>query len=119
MGKPSDDDLGAMAGDLIGVVGKAAEAPNNRSTFFPHQQAVAEFISSSQWVLVYPTPIPFVQSTLESADFYLNKILKNHKDDDNKQDHRDFVKYLKDTVAEIQVYLKKHHMTGLTWNMNA
>jgi len=113
--RPSDDELGLSAGTLCGIVQEAGGLCNARDPMFAHFQSFAEFVGCVQWVLVYPAPGPFVSSSLESADFYMNKVLKSHKDDVNAQAHKDFVKFMKQINASLVDYIKKHHTTGLNW----
>ncbi len=62
--------------------------------------------------------VAHVKSTLEAADFYLNKILSNSKDlaDPEKSIHRNFVSGIKSIIADSADYVKANHLTGLTWN---
>lgn len=57
-----------------------------------------------------------LQAQLESADFYLNKILTTFKADENKEFHRQFVKAIKDLLKDMQPFIKAFHTTGLVWN---
>jgi adenylyl cyclase-associated protein len=68
--------------------------------------------------LIAPAPKPFVTGTLEAADFYLNKILTSTKEDPLKNDHRAFVKAIKDITSELADHVKKYHTTGLSWKAN-
>lgn len=102
-------------GPVAEALSTASSLPDNRSDAFNHQTAFSEAIQSVQWVFVTPGPMPFVSSCLESADFYLNKVLKDAKELDNKQDHRDFVKLIKQMLNELCAYIKQFHTTGLAW----
>eukprot|EP00455_Lapot_gusevi_P026826 TRINITY_DN282_c0_g1_i7.p1 TRINITY_DN282_c0_g1~~TRINITY_DN282_c0_g1_i7.p1 ORF type:complete len:349 (+),score=167.73 TRINITY_DN282_c0_g1_i7:487-1533(+) len=59
-----------------------------------------------------------VQAAQESADFYLNKILTTNKEAPNKDDHRAFVRQIKENLEKLRAYIKAHHTTGLTWKPN-
>lgn len=116
--KPTDEVLGSKFADIADVIKAAMSTPDNRNKVFSHQQSFSEHIQCLQWILVSPAPKPFVQGTLESADFYLNKVLTGFKEDPNKADHRAFVKGIKDITAQLGDYIKKYHATGLSWNSN-
>jgi len=113
--KPSVDQLQKFCAPLIDIGKSGDKLIDNRSTNFPHQKASFEFLSALGWVFISPTPIGHVQAQLESGDFYLNKILTTFKGDD-KDHHRQFVKAIKDTLKEMQPFIKSFHTTGLFWN---
>lgn len=114
--KPEDSELIAFIPETVEAIQKSASLPDNRSDAFNHQKAFVEFIQSAQWILITPAPQPFVTNALESADFYLNKILKESKDSPDKEKHRAFVKELKETLKTLETYIKQFHTTGLSWN---
>jgi hypothetical protein len=111
--KPTDEELQGKFADIATVLGQVKT--DNRSKAFNHQSAFQEHINIVQWVLIAPAPKPFAQSTVESADFYLNKVLSTTKDDALKAEHRAFVKAIKDITNDMCDYIKKYHTTGLTW----
>jgi len=115
--KPSQGDFQKFSAvvDMIAASGAADKAIDNRSAVFAHQKASFEFLSGLGWIFVAPTPMGHCQAQLESADFYLNKILTSNKGDD-KELHRAFVKAIKDTLKEFQAFIKEFHRTGLSWN---
>lgn len=69
----------------------------------------------TSFILFRPAPRPYVQGQLESAQFYLMKVLKDKKDATNKEDHRSFVRLAKDLLSGLEVYIKNHHMTGVEY----
>jgi len=50
----------------------------------------------------------------DAGQFYTNRVLKDWKDKDKK--HVEWTKAWVATLAELQVYVKDHHTTGLVWN---
>jgi len=97
------------------VLGEASKT-DNRSKVFNHQTAVAESINCLQWIFVSPAPGPHVQGCLEASDFYLNKVITTNKESPDIALHREFVKGIKTTLGELQVYIKQFHTTGVSWN---
>jgi adenylyl cyclase-associated protein len=61
-----------------------------------------------------PKPAPYVGEMKDSAQFYLNRVIKDFKDTDKTHVEwsRAFVKLL-DTL---QQYVKDKHTVGLMWN---
>lgn len=110
------EDIMSTCKEIAGVIETAMALPDNRGDCFFHQSAFSEFIQSLQWVLVEPTPAPFIMGTLEAADFYLTKILTTFKDDPKKVHHRAFVKHIKECIKDLASYVKQYHTTGLQWN---
>ncbi|KAL3320887.1 F-actin-capping protein subunit alpha, partial [Cichlidogyrus casuarinus] len=83
---------------------------------FNNLSAVAESISALGWIAVKPTPGPYVKDMSDSGQFYINRVLKDFKDKDQKQ--VDWCKAWANIWKEMQAYIKEHHTTGLTWNPN-
>lgn len=87
---------------------------NRASKFSNNLATVSEGISALGWVVVSPTPGPFVADMRGGSEFYSNRILKEFKGKDQNQ--VDFVTHYNNFLKELQVYIKKHHTTGLAWN---
>ena len=104
--------LEATSGKIAAVQG-LAEA-NRRSSEFNHLSALAEGMPALGWVGVAPTPAPYVKETSDAAMFYTNRVLKEHKDKDQR--HVDWVRAWLGVLRELQTYVKAHHTTGLEWN---
>ena len=58
--------------DLIGEIQKFRET-NRRSEMFNHLSAVSESIPALGWVMVDPTPAPFVKEMNDAGQFYTNR----------------------------------------------
>ena len=110
--KPSQEELMKFASPIIEVGQAASKLGDSKN---PHNASFTEFVNAIGWIFVSPTPMGHVQGQLESADFYLNKILVSFKGDD-KDYHRQFVSSIKSSCKELQVYIKQFHTTGLSWN---
>lgn len=78
-------------------------------------KALHEVMQANYWVSMYPPTLPMthVKSSLESADFHLNRILtKDGKTDENKA----FVKTSKDLLKALMEFIKENDMkTGITF----
>lgn len=84
--------------------------------FDPHQKALMEMVGALSWVFQKPPaslPAGFVKGTLESAQFWSNRIRKDNKEDETQVK---FCQLLQKTLQELAVYIEEHHKTGLTWN---
>ncbi|XP_060114634.1 adenylyl cyclase-associated protein 1 [Heteronotia binoei] len=99
--------------DQIQVVQSFREK-NRGSKLFNHLSAVCESIPALGWVAMAPKPGPYVKEMTDAAMFYSNRVLKEYKDVDKK--HVDWVKAYLSIWTELQVYIKEHHTTGLTWS---
>jgi len=103
----------AVSQGVAAVVDFREKNRSNKDTF-NFLSALSEGVPALGWVLVSPTPVPYIEESLQAAKFYTNKILTEFKGkDQNKVDFANsYVEFLKD----LQAYVKKNHTTGLTWN---
>uniref|UniRef100_A0A5S6R691 Adenylyl cyclase-associated protein n=1 Tax=Trichuris muris TaxID=70415 RepID=A0A5S6R691_TRIMR len=92
---------------------QALKEANRSSPFFNHLSAVSESISAVGWVTVAPAPVPFIAEMMDSAQFFLNRILKDFKDKDPL--HKDFVRQWVDVLNQLRAYVKEHHTVGFSW----
>jgi len=88
----------------------------NRSnkTAFNFLSALSSGVPALAWVIVSPTPVPYIEEAIQSAKFYTNKILTEFKASD--QNKMEFANLFIESLKDIQAYVKKNHTTGLTWN---
>mmetsp|Transcript_2972 Transcript_2972/g.3512 ORF Transcript_2972/g.3512 Transcript_2972/m.3512 type:complete len:430 (+) Transcript_2972:27-1316(+) len=120
--KPSQEDFMPWLQPIVDVITSSGEKCDNRSDEFPFQKSFAELAQVMQWLLLTPEagglPKTFVAGQLDAADFYLNKVLKIAKDQEEpiKTDYRNFVKQLKVVVKELCNYIQEFHKTGVCWN---
>ncbi|KAK4053029.1 suppressor of rasval19 [Microbotryomycetes sp. JL201] len=75
---------------------------------------VAEGIPALGWVVVEPTPAPFIGEHKDSAEFWVLRVLKEHKESNPKQ--VEWARSFTAALVELQKYVKQHHTTGLSWN---
>ncbi|KAJ3223586.1 F-actin-capping protein subunit alpha [Clydaea vesicula] len=87
---------------------------NRPSKLFNHLAVVAESIGALGWVVVEPTPVPYVGELKESGQFWANKVIKEFKDSDKSQ--VEWANNYMNLLSELQSYVKKWHTTGLSWN---
>lgn len=80
---------------------------------FNHLSTISEGIPALGWVLVSPTPGPFVADARQASEFYSNRILKEFKGKD--QQHVDWVAGFHGFLTALQAYVKKNHTTELSW----
>ncbi|GAA5989232.1 hypothetical protein JCM10908_001216 [Rhodotorula pacifica] len=75
---------------------------------------VSEGIPALGWVTLDAKPGPYVGEFKDSSMFWVNRVIKEHKDSNPKQVEwaRSFVNLLE----ELRKYIMQHHTTGLTWN---
>lgn len=114
--KPADavlQNLIKPTSDLIAKIG-AIKDTNRASKFANNLATISEGISALGWVIVSPTPGPFVADMRGGSEFYSNRLLKEFKGKDQNQ--VDFVTHYNNFLKELQVYIKKYHTTGLAWN---
>jgi len=114
--KPSDATLNSLidpTSQLINqIVTLREKARANKQ--FNHLSAISEGISALGWVVVEPTPAPFVNDARASSEFYSNKILVEFKKTNQAQ--VDWVGHWNGFLKELAAFIKKNHTTGLVWN---
>ncbi|GAA5830249.1 hypothetical protein JCM11251_001283 [Rhodosporidiobolus azoricus] len=87
----------------------------NRSSKESNQlTVVSEGIPALGWVTLDSKPGPYVGEFKDSAMFWVNRVIKEHKETNPKQVEwaRSFVALLED----LRKYIMEYHTTGLTWN---
>jgi len=75
---------------------------------------ISEAASTLSWVVIAPKPVPYLNDIIPSAEFHLNRVMRDTKDKDKTQWQwaKDFVAYLR----AHQEYVKKVHTTGLLFS---
>lgn len=86
---------------------------NRKSALFNHLSAISEGIPALGWILVSPTPGPYIKDMSDAAQFYSNRVLKEFKDKDSN--HTEWVKLWIKVLNDLYSYVKQHHTTGLAW----
>lgn len=85
---------------------------NRRLPLFNHLNTVAEGAPVLGWI-VTQTPVSFVPEFKDLAQFWLNKVLKEHKDGDAA--HSAWVKAFLGIFEPLRAYVKEFHATGPSW----
>jgi len=114
--KPTLEEVGKLAegtSKLMGEIGTIRDA-NRKSKQFNHLSTLSEGISCLGWIMIEPTPVPFVNDARASSEFYSNKILMEFKHSDQNQ--VDWVGHWNNFMKDLAAFIKKYHTTGLTWN---
>ena len=87
---------------------------NRTSSLFNHLSTISESVPALGWILVSPTPAPYVKEMSDSGQFYGNKVLVAYKEKD--RNHVNWVNAWIDFLLNLQKYIRKVHTTGLVWN---
>lgn len=117
--KPSDQDLGALAGDLIKKVQEISNfAKSKKGTEqFNHLSTIGEGIAMLVWPVAGNTPKSYIEEMGNASQFFSNKILMQYKNTgDSGKVHVDYVNQFKAIPTNLALYVKEHHTTGLAWN---
>ncbi|SCV69098.1 BQ2448_2118 [Microbotryum intermedium] len=77
---------------------------------------VAEGIPALGWVTLDSKPGPHVGEYKDSADFWVNRIVKAFKETNPKQ--VEWARSFSATLDVLRKYVMANHTTGLTWNPN-
>jgi len=114
--KPSQDVITKLITPTSNIMAEIVKLRDAKRTskFFNHLSTISEGVPALGWVLVSPTPAPHVGDMRAGSEFYSNRILKDFKG--KEQIHVDWVSAINGFLKELQVYVKKNHTTGLTWN---
>ncbi|XP_066250754.1 adenylyl cyclase-associated protein 1 isoform X2 [Euwallacea similis] len=102
--KPTSDQISAI---------QAYREKHRTSPFFNHLSAISESIPALGWVTISTAPAPYVKEMNDAGQFYTNRVLKEWKEKD--KNHVDWVKAWVQTLANLQVFIKRYHTTGLVW----
>lgn len=114
--KPDAGTIEKLLAPSVGIIGEitALRDKNRTSKQFNHLSAISEGVPAFGWVVVSPTPGPYVNEARASSEFYSNKILVEFKKKDETQ--VDWVSNWNNFLKELATYIKKHHTTELSWN---
>ncbi|KAI1102164.1 adenylate cyclase associated N terminal-domain-containing protein [Jackrogersella minutella] len=99
--------------EALMAVGSIKES-NRGSLVFSHLSAVSEGIMVLAWVTVDNKPFKHVEESLGSAQFFGNRVLKEHKDKD--PEHIDWVQAFYQVFRDLAEYVKQYYPNGILWN---
>ncbi|KAK9727890.1 suppressor of rasval19 [Basidiobolus ranarum] len=87
---------------------------NRGSKHFNHLSTVSEGIPALGWVLIEPTPCPFLEGMKDSSRFYANRVIREYKESDRS--HVEWANSFVELLSELHKYVKEYHTTGLAWD---
>jgi len=116
--KPTDMQLQTLVKPLASKIEQVQQLreKNRTSPFFNHLSTISESIPALGWILVSPTPAPYVKEMTDSGQFFGNKVLIAYKGKD--ANHVNWVNAWAEFLLNLQKYIRKIHTTGLVWNLN-
>lgn len=117
--KPSDADLVKFLEPVVKVIQDADKnSQDNRNPFYNQYKAWAEATQAFAWPTTGANGRQHVTDTLESSEFYLNKVLTKAKQDGGakEKDAASFALTLKKMLAELSEYIGSNFRAGLEWN---
>lgn len=86
---------------------------NRQNEFFSYLNAITEGAPLFSWIAV-PTPMSLISDFKDAAQFWTNKVLKEHKEKDPNA--VEWVNTFLKLFDELKVYVKEYHTTGLSWS---
>ncbi|PLW19651.1 hypothetical protein PCANC_08950 [Puccinia coronata f. sp. avenae] len=107
-------DLLKSTSEPLNRVVEIKDASRSDKRLFNGLTAVAEGISALGWVAVESKPGPMVAEAKDSAQFWVNRVLKDCKETEPK-----LVEWAKSFVfvlEELRKYIMQYHTTCLVWN---
>lgn len=110
---PNDADLPGLFSKMAPKI-KAIQMSVQRNTWENHTKTCSEGASALNWLMVKPAPRDFIQSGLEGAEYWANRIRKEFRG--INPDQISFCDTYKTLLNELMAYVKEFHTTGVTWN---
>ncbi|KAJ1393286.1 adenylate cyclase associated N terminal-domain-containing protein [Ochromonadaceae sp. CCMP2298] len=111
--EPAQTKLPSLLASL-GAQLKASGALVRRNDWEKHTKTCSEGIQCLNWLCVKPAPRDFIESYIGGSDYWANGIRKEHRT--TNPDQVAFCDTFKKLLQELMIYVKDHHMTGVTWN---
>ncbi|KAI0117083.1 adenylate cyclase associated N terminal-domain-containing protein [Daldinia grandis] len=99
--------------EALMAVGSIKES-NRGSTVFSQLSAVSEGIMVLAWVTVENRPFKHVEESLGSAQFFGNRVLKEHKEKD--VDQVEWIQSFYQVFRDLADYVKQYFPNGIPWN---
>ncbi|CAJ2512344.1 Uu.00g053590.m01.CDS01 [Anthostomella pinea] len=106
-------DLLKPINEALMAVGSIKES-NRGSPVFSQLSAVSEGIMVLAWVTVDNRPFKHVEESLGSAQFFGNRVLKEHKDKD--PDQVEWIQSFYQVFRDLAEYVKQYFPNGIPWN---
>ncbi|KAI2782451.1 adenylate cyclase associated N terminal-domain-containing protein [Daldinia loculata] len=99
--------------EALMAVGSIKES-NRGSAVFSQLSAVSEGIMVLAWVTVENKPFKHVEESLGSAQFFGNRVLKEHKEKD--ADQVEWIQSFYQVFRDLADYIKQYFPNGIPWN---
>uniref|UniRef100_A0A8R1HT34 Adenylyl cyclase-associated protein n=1 Tax=Caenorhabditis japonica TaxID=281687 RepID=A0A8R1HT34_CAEJA len=114
--EPSAEEAAKMLTPIIKILEDLTnfKATKKNTTFWNHLNSIVEALPALGWLTVKKTPAPYVKEYIDAAQFYINPILREHKEKDPR--HVEWTKAWKGIFEEMQKFVRQTHTTGLVWN---
>lgn len=114
--KPTDAQIQKLIQPLAGHIEQVQQLreKNRTSALFNHLSTISESVPALGWVVVAPTPGPYVKEMRDSGQFYGNKVLVAYKGKD--ANHVNWVNAWIEFLTSLHTYIRQLHTTGLVWN---
>ncbi|KAJ4165383.1 hypothetical protein LMH87_007017 [Akanthomyces muscarius] len=106
-------DLLKPINDSLMAVTELKEA-NRSDAMYTQLSAVADGIMVLAWVTVSHKPFTHVEEFLGSAQFFGNRVIKEHKDKDPKQ--VEWIQSFYQIFKQLRDYVKQYFASGIPWN---
>jgi len=120
--KPATPDLMTFLKEAQAAIGRAEELKRkrdkrNKPDMGRHRAAMYEVCTMTSWVLMSPPNLPasYLKSQLDSAQFHLNRVLKDAKGQKNEDDTKEFVAAIQALGNTLHNFVKANFKTGLEW----
>lgn len=115
--KPNDAQLQNLIKPLAAKITEIQQLreKNRTSPFFNHLSTISESVPALGWIIVSPTPAPYVKEMTDSGQFYGNKVLVAYKEKD--RNHVNWVNFWIEFLSNLHKYIRKIHTTGLVWSL--
>ncbi|VDO38450.1 unnamed protein product [Haemonchus placei] len=114
--EPSVDEVQKLFSPMVDHISEINKFKDSRrqAPQFNQLCAVAEGIPAVGWVLVKKTPAAHVKEMLDSSMFYINRVLKEFKEGDQK--NVEWARLWRSLLEAMQLFVRQTHTTGLVWN---
>ncbi|KAI1656702.1 adenylate cyclase associated N terminal-domain-containing protein [Daldinia decipiens] len=99
--------------EALMAVGSIKES-NRGSAVFSQLSAVSEGIMVLAWVTVENRPFKHVEESLGSAQFFGNRVIKEHKEKD--ADQVEWIQSFYQVFRDLADYVKQYFPNGIPWN---
>ncbi|RSL95896.1 hypothetical protein CEP52_011794 [Fusarium oligoseptatum] len=101
--------------DALSAITTLTES-NRPHPAYNHLSAVSAGITVLAWITIDTRPYKHVEESLGSAQFFGNRVLKEHKEKDSR--HAEWVQSLYQIFRDLADYVKQYFANGIPWNPN-